>query len=75
MSHNADPSRLRNHRYSINVVGGRSGGENRARVGELDLGPIYFNRALVHVCLGDDGSALDDLDRAVARETRNIMYV
>lgn len=38
----------------------------------LDLGPMYFNRAVVHVCLGDDASALDDLDHAVARDTRNI---
>lgn len=39
---------------------------------DVGLGPLYFNRALVHVCLGDDASALDDLDRAVAKESRNI---
>eukprot|EP00752_Nemacystus_decipiens_P017735 g15902.t1 len=40
----------------------------------VNLAHLYGNRALVHVCLGDDASALDDLDRAVARDTRNITY-
>lgn len=40
--------------------------------GEVDIAALFFNRALVHACLGDDASALDDLDQAVAKETRNI---
>ncbi|CBJ32014.1 expressed unknown protein [Ectocarpus siliculosus] len=48
--------------------GGASGKSN------VSLAHLYGNRALVHVCLGDDDSALDDLDRAVARDTRNITY-
>ncbi|CAM9338673.1 unnamed protein product, partial [Ectocarpus sp. 4 AP-2014] len=48
--------------------GGASGESN------VSLAHLYGNRALVHVCLGDDDSALDDLDRAVARDTRNITY-
>lgn len=50
----------------------RGGGGGRASGSCADLAPLYYNRALVHVCLGDDASALDDLDRAVARDTRNI---
>lgn len=55
------------------MLGGRAGGGEK-RVGEagVDLAPLYFNRALVYVSLGDDANALDDLDRAVARETRNV---
>ncbi|CAM9788396.1 unnamed protein product, partial [Ectocarpus fasciculatus] len=51
------------------ATGGGASGESN-----VTLAHLYGNRALVHVCLGDDDSALDDLDRAVARDTRNITY-
>lgn len=48
------------------------GGSGESGESSVNLAHMYGNRALVHVCLGDDASALDDLDRAVARDTRNI---
>ena len=48
------------------------GGFGGSGESNVSLAHLYGNRALVHVCLGDDGSALDDLDRAVARDTRNM---
>ncbi|CAM9143354.1 unnamed protein product [Discosporangium mesarthrocarpum] len=42
--------------------------------GEDPLGPLYFNRAIVNTALGDDESALQDLDAAIAIDTRNTMY-
>eukprot|EP00903_Cladosiphon_okamuranus_P017020 g15687.t1 len=62
------------------VAGGGAGGtqaHERAPSGKsgesnVNLAHLYGNRALVHVCLGDDASALNDLDRAVARDTRNV---
>lgn len=61
-------------RNSAARAGGDGGGRGEGRSGGgIDLAPLYFNRALVHVCLGDDTSALDDLDRAVTRDTRNTM--
>lgn len=38
----------------------------------VSLAHLYANRALVHISLGDDASGLNDLDRAVAMDTRNI---
>lgn len=63
--------------WSVNVSAtGAGSGDAARRLGDgISLAPLYFNRALVHACLGDDASALDDLNRAVARETRNITYV
>ncbi|CAM9319203.1 unnamed protein product, partial [Ectocarpus sp. 13 AM-2016] len=49
-------------------------GEGASGESNVSLAHLYGNRALVHVCLGDDDSALDDLDRAVAGDTRNITY-
>ncbi|CAN0037910.1 unnamed protein product [Scytosiphon promiscuus] len=55
---------------------GGEGAEGERGSGESNVGlaHLYGNRGLVHVCLGDDVSALDDLDHAVARDTRNITY-
>ncbi|CAM9260537.1 unnamed protein product, partial [Hapterophycus canaliculatus] len=56
------------------VGGGGEGREGERGSGESNVGlaHLYGNRGLVYVCLGDDASALDDLDHAVARDTRNI---
>lgn len=48
------------------------GGSGESGESNVGLAHLYGNRALVHVCLGDDVSALDDLDKAVSRDTRNI---
>lgn len=47
-------------------------GERGPGESNVGLAHLYGNRGLVYVCLGDDASALDDLDHAVARDTRNI---
>ncbi|CAM9112460.1 unnamed protein product, partial [Choristocarpus tenellus] len=38
------------------------------------LGPLLFNRSIASTALGDDEGALEDLDLAVSRDGRNIMY-